>query len=98
MPFSQSSDLPHSSNADTGIPILLKIKINRIASPYEGVVYEKKIFVGKVWAAGSGKFDKFIDGIKLNPGNYHLEIESLNNMPELSDTEVDFAIGYPRGK
>ena len=80
------------------VPVRLKIKIVSIDDPGKTVAYDKEVRVGKVLAARRGWSIRLVDTIELIPGTYHLEVESVKDVPGLADTTVNFGITHTPGK
>ena len=81
---------------DDGIPIPLKITISIIDASGERTVTEGEIFVREVWAGGGGHFDRGIGHILIPAGHCRISIQSINDIPELSDVKVTLEIRYQK--
>lgn len=81
-----------------GLPVLLNINVTSISTSKETVVYNKKIKVGKKISSGGGNFDRVIDDIQLAPGRYRLDVENVEEHPELKNTRISLRISYRTGK
>jgi hypothetical protein len=79
---------------DSGIPIPLKITISIIDESGEHVVTEKEVFVGMQMSGGGGHWDRGIGAILIPAGHCRITVESMRDIPELTDVKVILGIRY----
>ncbi|GAB6140121.1 hypothetical protein JCM14076_08500 [Methylosoma difficile] len=79
---------------DPSIPISLRLKISSFSVNNESFVYDQEL--SKFWLIswGADSFEKRIVGVKLKPGHYRINVESLNDIPKLIGTSVFFTMAY----
>lgn len=82
------------SYADYGIPISipLNLTITRINEKNEAVVYSQRLVKLPCWASSQIAISKKIDDIKLAPGHYRVQLETLEAVTEAAETPVNFTI------
>ncbi|HSM98509.1 MAG TPA: DUF5625 family protein [Gallionella sp.] len=75
-----------------GIPIPLKLKVSVIEPSGERIIYDKDVHEMEKIGATMFGFEKLIDYIELKPGLYRIDIQSLNDIPELAESPITFGI------
>ena len=77
-----------------GVPVVLKFYLRQIDTTGEKLILEQEISDMQVVAYGSGYRLKKIISLKLSPGHYRVNVESLKDAPELIGTPVEFFIAF----
>ena len=81
-----------------GIPIPnIRLTITDLNYPNKKIVYDEVLEVKKHWQIG-GYFYKYLDDIKLSPGNYRITAEVQSDAIEFKGTKVLLIIGSYRAK
>jgi len=75
-----------------GIPIPVRLTIERITSSGHESIFDKEIFKESNWAGSSTQLSKLVASIKLEPGHYRVKLEALDTVTELNDVPVQFRI------
>jgi len=79
-----------------GTPIPLKVKITRYVSVKDEAFLDKTyITTGRVSSAADF-FDRTIAELSIPSGKYRVHLETLEAFSQLSDTTVQFRLGYIR--
>jgi len=81
---------------DTGLPIPLELSIQLLRSQVETPVYKKRVSEFELKAYGASYYSKEIDRVWLEPGDYHIRVEALQDIAELQGTPVKLEISYRR--
>jgi len=79
-----------------GTPIPLKVKIIRYVASEESVFLEKTYTTTAPMIIGEDFFDRTIAELSIPSGRYRVRLETLEAFPQLSDTPVQFRLGYIR--
>lgn len=77
---------------DTGIPIPIRIRVFEINDVEERAILDKEVTELALYGSTAERFDKKIVDSDLSPGQYRVSIDSLEDIPELQKTRVEFAI------
>lgn len=77
-----------------GIAIPLKVNISVIDSSGERTIYDQKIVEEEMYGYGADHYSKTIGAVALRPGHYRFTIESMQDIPELTETPVSLGIGW----
>jgi hypothetical protein len=75
-----------------GISIPLKLKVSIVESSGERIIYDKEIHETEMIGTSERGFAKLIDYIELKPGLYRIDIQSLKDIPELTESPITFGI------
>ncbi|MHB8137538.1 MAG: DUF5625 family protein [Smithellaceae bacterium] len=79
---------------EPGIQIPLKITVSVMDSSGVRNVYEKELLVGSVWSGGVGGWSRAIGAIEIPAGQCRITVQSMKDIPELSNREVVLEIRY----
>jgi hypothetical protein len=83
---------------EPGVPIPLKMAINKINTGGKILILDKEVSELRLWAWGGSRFTKLVEGLILEPGYYHVSIESTSDIPELTGTTVTFNVAFGHSK
>lgn len=82
-----------------GIPVRFRISLSHSEKEGAPKIYDSIVVAEpKISGGGNGRIYRIVDGFLLEPGRYHLEIENVDDIPEVVSEKIEFGIAYPRGK
>jgi hypothetical protein len=73
----------------------VKLTVDRIEPSSITSVLEKEIYDEELEGYGGTIFSKTISEVWLDEGDYRIRVESLQDVPELADVPVHFAVQIP---
>lgn len=84
----------HPKDEGMGVPIPLRIRVTRITpdEDEEVMILNKEISELTLTGYTADQFIKVIVSSHLSPGQYRASIESLKDVPELQEIQIEFAI------
>lgn len=75
-----------------GLPIPVKLTVDRVTPARMERIFDKKILKESNWEGSDTILAKLIAEIKLEPGRYRIQLESLENVSELNNVPVQFRV------
>lgn len=78
----------------TGTPTPVKVKITNYATTKNEVFIEKTYLASGVSGIGSDFFYRRLVDLAIPQGKYIVRLETLEDFPQLSNTPVNFLLGY----
>jgi hypothetical protein len=83
---------------NNGLPIPVRLILSRVEGDNIESLIDETFFEQRLESHGANSFSKIITGRTLDPGEYRIRLESLQNIPELSDVSVSFNVHAPPRK
>ena len=83
---------PGARQIDTGLRIPVHLSVGRVGAVTQWSILDADFASHDLEGFTAGYYSKIIAGARLEPGDYRVRLEALQNIPELSDIPVSFNI------